>query len=232
VIGLCAPLTVGVRTTTHAARQTAGAGAARAVGLLSRLRAPLTVAVRSTTHAIRQTARAGVARGLGRLDRLGVRASSLARSTARAIGYHPRAYAAIGGLAVLVPSLLFLWPRQGPDDLVPRLSGRGRLSREISAPVDRKPAEPAAPVPFVVTASPRPGAGAPPAPVVAPRPEPSSVTVSHLPAEVPAPVRRRATAAAPPPSGDAPGNAEAADATAAIDWLLQGGRSRRQAESP
>jgi len=296
-IGLRAPLTVAVRRTAHAARQTAGAGTARALGLVNRLGAlasisltasmragagliersgatltrvgrrmpllvapsaravghaigrarlgitrvpavviglgsPLTVLVRSTTHVASRAAGAGVAQGVGWLDRLGVLGSSLTRSTARAVGDHPRACAAIAALAILVPSLLLLWPLRGPDDLVRWFSGRGQLSRELSAPVERKPAGPAAPVPFVVTAPPGSGPGAPPAPVVAPRSQTSPVAVSHVPAEIPAPARRRAPAPAPPPSVDAPGNVEAADSTAAIDWLLQGGRSRRQAESP
>jgi hypothetical protein len=60
---------------------------------------------------------------------------------------------------------------------------------------------------------------------------------SEGPAEIPAPVRRSETAPAPrpqptfapSPSTEAVQNA---DPAAAIDWLLQGGRGRRQTESP
>ena len=197
-----------------------------------RLCSSMIVALRGPARAVGQAAGAGVARILGVLDRLGAVASILARSAARAIGARPRAYAVLAGLAVLVPSLLFLWPRQGLDDLGSRFSGRERTSREISVPVARTPVEPAAPVPLAVTSPPRARAGAPPPPVAAARRETPPVTGSQRPAEIPAPVRRQATASAPPPSTDAPQSAETADPAAAIDWLLKGGNNRRQAESP
>ena len=196
------------------------------------LRSSVIGGLRGPARAAGQAAGAGVARVLGVLDRLAVVAPVLARSAARAIAARPRACAAIAGLAVLVPSLLFLWPRQGLDDLGSRFSGRERTSREISVPAARTPVGPAAPVPFAVTSPPRPGAGAPPPPVAAARPETSLVTGSRTQAEIPAPVRRRATASAPPAAVDASQNAETSDPAAAIDWLLKGGNSRRQAESP
>jgi hypothetical protein len=196
------------------------------------LRSSVIGGLRGPARAAGQAAGAGVARVLGVLDRLAVVAPVLARSAARAIAARPRAYAAIAGLAVLVPSLLFLWPRQGLDDLGSRFSGRERTSREISVPVARTPVGPAAPVPFAVTSPPRPGAGAPPPPVAAARPETSLVTGSRTQAEIPAPVRRRATASAPAAAVDAPQSAETSDPAAAIDWLLKGSKSRRQSESP
>lgn len=198
-----------------------------------RLRSSVIGELRGPARAAGQAAGTGVARVLGVLDRLAVVASLLARSTARAIGARPRAYAAIAWLAVLVPSFLFLWPRQGLDDLGSRFSGRERTSREISVPAARTPVGPAAPVPFAVTSPPRPGAGAPPSPVAAARPETSPVTGSRTQAEIPAPVRRRAaSASAAPAATDAPQSAETSDPAAAIDWLLKGSKSRRQAESP
>ena len=226
-------VTPSVRATGH------GVGRARLVitrvpHAVLRVRSSVIGGLRGPARAAGQAAGAGVARVFGVLDRLAVVASILARSTARAIGAHPRAYAAIAGLAVLVPSLLFLWPRQGRDDLGSRFSGRERTSREISVPAARTPVRPAAPVPFAVTSSPRPGAGAPPSPVAAARPETSPVTGSRTQAEIPAPVRRRATASASaaPAVTDAPQSAETSDPAAAIDWLLKGSKSRRQAESP
>ena len=197
-----------------------------------RLRSSVIGGLRGPARAAGQAAGAGVARVLGVLDRLAVVASILARSTARAIGARPRVYAAIAWLAVLVPSFLFLWPRQGLDDLASRFSGRERTSREISVPA--APVRPAAPVPFAVTSPPRPVAGAPTPPVAAARPETSPVTGSRTQAEIPAPVRRRATASAPaaPAATDAPQSAETSDPAAAIDWLLKGSKSRRQTESP
>jgi hypothetical protein len=195
-----------------------------------RLCSSMIVALRGPALGTRQAAGAGVARVLDVLDRLGAVASVMARSAARAIGARPRAYAVFAGLAVLVTSLLFLWPRQGLDDLGSRFSGRERTSREISVPVARTPVAPAAPVPLAVTSPPRTGAGAPPPPVAAARPE--TPPVSQRPAEIPAPERRRATAAASPPSTDTAQSADTADPAAAIDWLLKGGNSRRQAESP
>lgn len=223
-----------IAPSARAARHVIGRGRlgiTRVPDAIIRLRSPLTVAVRRTTHAASRAGGDGVARALGLLDRLGVLASGLARSAAGAIGDHPRAYAAIAGLAVLVPSLLFLWSRQGPDDLVPRFSDRERISRETAVPAARIRDEPAVSVPFVVTSPPRPGT-ARPAPVAAAPPDTPPVTVSHTQAEVPVPVRRRAPAAAPPPSADAVQNADASDPAAAIDWLLQGGRNRRQTENP
>jgi hypothetical protein len=153
----------------------------------------------------------------GAVGRIGVLISNRARS-------YPKVCTGIVSLAILVASLLFLWPRQWPDDLVPRFSGAERLSRDAPAPGDRKPAEPAAAAPLAKAAPPRPGAAALPA----------------RQAEIPAPVRRsnpalarsRTTASTAQPSTEAIQNAEASDPTAAIDWLVKGGSSRRHAERP
>ena len=130
----------------------------------------------------------------------------------------------IVSLAVLIAAILALWPRQWPDNLMPRFSPGERLSRDVRLPVDRKPAELAVAAPLVKTSTPEPASA----------PQPASQT------EIPAPVRRpspslvqsRATASAPMPSTEAAQNGEASDPTAAIDWLLQGGSSRRRIESP
>lgn len=130
----------------------------------------------------------------------------------------------IVSLAVLVAAILALWPRQWPHNLMPRFSPGERLSRDVRLPVDRKPAELAAAAPLVKTSAPKPVSA----------PQPATQT------EIPAPLRRpnpslarsRATASAPMPPAEAVQNAEASDSTAAIDWLLKGGSSRRRIENP
>jgi len=100
------------------------------------------------------------------------------------------------------------------------LSAGERLSRDVRLPVDLKPS-------FGETSTPIPVAVVQPAPVEA-RPEPRPVRVRPR-----SPEPAQTAAARTPPSTEATTqNADASDPTAAIDWLLQGGRSRRQTESP
>ncbi len=115
----------------------------------------------------------------------------------------------IVSLAILIAAVLASWPRQWPDNLMPRLMPRlmpspgERLSRDVRLPVDRKPAELAVAAPLVKTSTPK----------SVPAPQPAMQT------EIPASLR-------------AARNAEASDSTAAIDWLLEGGSSRRGIENP
>ena len=100
------------------------------------------------------------------------------------------------------------------------LSAGERLSRDVGLPLDLEPS-------FAETSAPIPVAAAQPAPVEASPPVPHPVRVRPRSLE-PA----QAAAALKPPTEATAQNADASDPTAAIDWLLQGGRSRRQAESP
>jgi hypothetical protein len=99
------------------------------------------------------------------------------------------------------------------------LSAGERLSRDVRLPVDLEPS-------FAETSAPMPVAAAQPAPVEASRPEPRPVRVRPR-----SPEPAQAAAALTPPTEATAQNADASDPTAAIDWLLQGGR-RRRTESP
>ena len=99
------------------------------------------------------------------------------------------------------------------------LSAGERLSRDVRLPLDPEPS-------FAETSAPVPVAAAQPAPVEASPPVPHPVRVRPRSLE-PA----QAAAALKPPTEATAQNADAADPTAAIDWLLQGGR-RRRTESP
>ena len=99
------------------------------------------------------------------------------------------------------------------------LSAGERLSRDVRLPLDPEPS-------FAETSAPVPVAAAQPAPVEASPPVPHPVRVRPRSLE-PA----QAAAALKPPTEATAQNADAADPTAAIDWLLQGGR-RRQTQSP
>ena len=100
------------------------------------------------------------------------------------------------------------------------LSAGERLSRDVRLPVDLEPS-------FAETSAPIPVAAVQPAPVEASPPVPRPVRVRPR-----SPEPAQAATALTPPTGATAQNADASDPTAAIDWLLQGGRSRRQSESP
>jgi hypothetical protein len=100
------------------------------------------------------------------------------------------------------------------------LSAGERLSRDVRLPVDLEPS-------FAETSTPIPVAAVQPAPVEASPPVPRPVRVRPR-----SPEPAQAAAALTPPTEATAQNADASDPTAAIDWLLQGGRSRRQTESP
>ena len=99
------------------------------------------------------------------------------------------------------------------------LSAGERLSRDVRLPLDPEPS-------FAETSAPIPVAAAQPAPVEASPPVPRPVRVRPR-----SPEPAQAAAALTPPTEATAQNADAADPTAAIDWLLQGGR-RRQTQSP
>ena len=188
-------------------------------------------AARATTAATRT----GVARGRGLLPRFlaagrallltGARPSVLGRRVAsvRLLRAPLRASVGIASLGFVLAAML----------LVPT----ERFSEEARRPADWIP---------VVAGSPTPGPVFTPeaGPLAIPRAQARPVTIrprsAEGPAEVPPPVRSpglsltpaRAAAFAPTPSTEAVQSADATDPAAAIDWLLQGGRGRRQTESP
>ena len=65
----------------------------------------------------------------------------------------------IASLAILVATIVFLGPREWPDNLKPRPSTGGQLSQDVRPPADRKPVEPAA---AAQLPSPSPHLGPPP----------------------------------------------------------------------
>lgn len=184
------------------------------IGVCSSLMSAFPRAGRTTTDA----ARAGVTRALELPTQLIAAGRGLAVRTAQASPPAPEKATAwpvrrllsagtgMVGLVILGATIV--------------LSAGERLSRDVRLPVDLKPS-------FGETSTPIPVAVVQPAPVEA-RPEPRPVRVRP---RLPEPAQT--AAARTPPSTEATAqNADASDPTAAIDWLLQGGRSRRQTESP
>jgi hypothetical protein len=209
--------------------------AMRLLDLLPRVRRLLPLLFRrSGQGAVRAV---GATRGVGRIV-VATAGGALALLEARmslTFGARPllKVCTGIVSLAVLMAAILALWPRQWPDNLMARFSAGERLSRDVRRPVDRNPAELAAAAPLVKTSAPKPVSAAEPAPVeVSPPETPRVATRRKSPdtqTEIPAPWRRSASAPLPT---EAARNAEASDSTAAIDWLLQGGSSRRRIENP
>jgi hypothetical protein len=127
---------------------------------------------------------------------------------------------AIASLAVLVAVILF--------------SAGERLSPDVRRPVDGKPILTETSTPNPVSAPPV-GISRPESPHVAmrpKRPETQTEILAPLRRPDPAVAQSRATATAPGPSTETAQNGEASDSTAAIDWLLKGGSSRRRIENP
>ncbi len=135
----------------------------------------------------------------------------------------------IAGFAILVGALLAAWPR-------PWRPGPVMAEREVRRQVEVTPVEPATAPSPVQTAAPEAVSSPQRAPVVVSPPDTPRMAARPRPAEaraeIPAPVRRFATSSAPSPSTDAVQSGDAADSTAAIDWLLKGGGSRRRIENP
>jgi hypothetical protein len=227
---LLIPLGSAVMIAGHGAARAASVAAGAVLGLVSRsFGETIGAAGRGLT-----ASRVGAMRTRDVIFRVGGRVPALLAPSARAVGHivgtipagaraHPRICAGIASVAVLVAAILFLGPRQWPDNLVPRLSPGERLLRDVRLPLDRKPVEPIAATPLVQVTPPRPAPG--PQPVPPPR-----VVAPETYAAIPAPARR-APAPAPLPSTEAAPNADASDPAAAIDWLLKGS-GRRHAESP
>ena len=181
------------------------------IGVCSSWMSAFPRAGRTTTEA----ARAGVTRvfelptqliAAGRaLSVRAAQASPPAPKKATAWPVRPLLSTGMVGLVILVAAIV--------------LSAGERLSREVRLPVDLEPS-------FAETSAPIPVAAAQPAPVEASPPVPRPVRVRPR-----SPEPAQAAAALKPPTEATAQNADAADPTAAIDWLLQGGR-RRRTESP
>jgi hypothetical protein len=244
LIGLRSSVLIVFRGAARAAIEAAGAGVTRGLDLLPRLSVlvsiflsvsrqtlarlawlvdrftqvrwllPLQGIARAATEAVR----AGLTQGLDLLARL--RQTKDAAWTTRPL---LRVCTAVVSLAVLVAVILF--------------SAGEQLSQDVRLPADGKPT-------LAETSTPNPVSAPEPAPVGVSRPETPRVAMRPKPpetqTEIPAPLRRsdpafaqrRATASAPGPSTETAQNAEASDPTAAIDWLLKGGSSRRRIENP
>jgi hypothetical protein len=182
------------------------------IGVCSSWMSAFPRAGRTTTEA----ARAGVTRAFelptqliaaGRaLSVRAAQASPAAPKKATAWPVRPLLSTGMVGLVILVAAIV--------------LSAGERLSREVRLPVDLEPS-------FAETSAPIPVAAAQPAPVEASPPVPRPVRVRPR-----SPEPAQAAAALTPPTEATAQNADASDPTAAIDWLLQGGRSRRQTERP
>jgi hypothetical protein len=243
LIGLRSSVMITFQGSARAAIEAAGAGVTRGLDLLPRLSVLVSIfssvsrqalvrvawlvdrftqvrwllPFQGIARAATEAARAGVTRGLDLLPRL--RQTKDAAWTTRFL----RVCTAIVSLAVLVAVILF--------------SAGERLSQEVRLPADADPT-------LAETSTPNPVSAPQPAPMEVSQPETPRVSMGpKLPetqAEIPAPLRRpdpafaqrRATASAPVPSTETAQNAEASDPTAAIDWLLKGGSSRRRIENP
>ena len=244
LIGLRSSVLIAFRGSVRAAIEAAGAGVTRGLDLLPRLSVLVSIFLSVSRQALARVAwlvdrftqvrwllpfqgiaraateavRAGVTRDLDLLARL--RQTKDAAWTTRPL---LRVCTAIVSLAVLVAVILF--------------SAGERLSQDVRLPADGKPT-------LAETSTPNPVSAPEPAPMEVSQPETRRVSMRpKLPetqAEIPAPLRRpdpafaqrRATASAPVPSTETAQNAEASDPTAAIDWLLKGGSSRRRIENP
>lgn len=120
----------------------------------------------------------------------------------------------IASLAILVATILFLWPREWPDNFMPRPSTGGRLSQDVRPPADQKP-EAAAVAPLTETRTPKSVSAPQPASAAMSQPETRHVAVRPKPpetqAEIPAPLpspdpalaQSRAAASAPRPTPEA-----------------------------
>jgi hypothetical protein len=243
LIGLRSSVMITFQGSARAAIEAAGAGVTRGLDLLPRLSVLVSIfssvsrqalvrvawlvdrftqvrwllPFQGIARAATEAARAGVTRGLDLLPRL--RQTKDAAWTTRFL----RVCTAIVSLAVLVAVILF--------------SAGERLSQEVRLPADADPT-------LAETSTPNPVSAPQLAPMEVSQPETPRVSMGpKLPetqAEIPAPLRRpdpafaqrRATASAPVPSTETAQNAEASDPTAAIDWLLKGGSSRRRIENP
>jgi hypothetical protein len=204
----------GVRAAANGIEATRFASA-RFAGLLARLRVPGRAAVRTI-----EASRVGVTWLVGVLARMRCVLPLLCRLSERTavktIGATLRVSTGIASLAILVATILFLWPvflwpREWPDNLMPPPSTGGQLSQDARPPVDRKPIEPAAVTQLAETQTPQSVSVPQPATTAVAPPDPRRVTIQpkapETQAEIPPPLRtpdpapaqRRAAASAPPP---------------------------------
>lgn len=244
----CVSLSISFTVSVQAAERVIFARPVEAMRILD----PLTRARRLLPLFFRRSGQAaaraiGATWGVGRtvVTTAGAARSLLAARMSPTFGARPllKVCTGIVSLAVPVVAMLFWWPRQWTDNLMGRFSAGERLSRDVRRPVDRNPAELAAAAPLAKTSAPKPVSAPQPAPVEVSPPETARVAMRRkapeTQTEIPAPLRRPdpalaqslATASAPMPT-EATQNAEASDASAAIDWLVKGGSSRRRVESP
>jgi hypothetical protein len=232
LIGLGSSVLITFRGSARAAIEAAGAGVTRGVDLLPRLSVLVSIFLTGSRQALMRVAWLvdrftqvcwrlpfqGIARAATEAVRAGVTTKDAAW-TRPLLGVST----AIVPLAVLVAIILF--------------SAGERLSQDARLPADAEPT-------LAETSTPDPVSAPEPAPVGVSRPETPRVAMRPKPpetqTEIPAPLRRpdpafaqrRATASEPVPSTETAQNAEASDPTAAIDWLLKGGGSRRRIENP
>jgi hypothetical protein len=160
----------------------------------------------------------------------------------------------IASLAILVATIVFLWPREWPDNLKPRPSTGGQLSQDVRPPADRKPVEPAAAAQLAETQTHKSVSAPQPAPAAVSQPAGRRVTIRPKPLETqveilaplrtpdPALAQSRAAASAQTPtpettwsrepsrlqesarSQDRARSQNAEASDPAIDWVLKGGR--------
>jgi hypothetical protein len=186
--------------------------AARAAGLLTRVRRllPLLVSAseRTVVKAIRATGIVGriVSRAISsplwpRVAAAwtsGPREPSTRTSTTSGTRALLRACTGIVSLAVVAATIPILWPLPWP---VPRPSTGERFSEDVRPPADRNPAEFGAGAHLVKTAEPKPVSAPQPLPAMISPPETRSVPIQPKPretqAEIPAPWRSPEPAPAP-----------------------------------
>jgi hypothetical protein len=201
----------------RAATEAGRAGVARVLALLPRLRLLRSIALTVSVEAAGRVITASRALSRPRAGTSRLRQTKDAAWTTRPLLW---VCSAIVSLAVLVAVILF--------------SAGERLSPDVRRPVDGKPILTETSTPNPVSAPPV-GISRPETPHVAmrpKRPEAQTEILAPLRRADPAFAQSRAPASAPGPSTETAQNAEVSDSTAAIDWLLKGGSSRRRIENP
>src|SRR5262249_22100217 len=180
----------------------------------------------------------------------GQQARALVASTRSVVAYAARpplltAGTAMVGLVILIAATPLWWPRAWHVERVARLAARNNAAmtpatgvRVAQPPLDRKSAEPPVAARLIRTARPVPSSaplgladgvarserGADPSDALTRPTGPTAISGAGTSRE---PARRQEPARTPRVAADAPD-----DASAAVDWLLDNTRARREVEKP
>lgn len=163
----------------------------RLAAWLTRVGVSLAISLPVAERAVIRASRVGITWHAGLLARM--RCSWTSLLSHKAARSFRRVSTGVASLAILVATIVFLWPREWPDNLKPRSSTGGQLSQEVRAPADRKPVEPAAAAQLAETQTHKSVSAPLPAPAVVSQADSRRVTIRPKPlethAEIPAPLR-------------------------------------------